>query len=91
MTQPKITRPVDAHRAGRFILATADDDGAQVAGIMRELAVDPASFLRFALELAAVSIGLAQRHVGTEWRSVLGNAIVDLELTEGEGEGGSTP
>ena len=80
MSSTKITTPADAHRAGRFVLATADNDGAQVAAIVAEMAADPPSFLRFALELAAISIGLAEQHVGQDWRGVLGSALLDLEV-----------
>lgn len=80
----KITDPSDAHRAGRFVLAVADDDGGKVAGILAELAQEPASVLRFNLELASIIIGLANRYVGEGWRETLGNALLDIELEHPE-------
>ena len=79
MTPHKITRPEDAHRAGRFVLAVADDDGQQVSNIMQEM-TEPMAFLRFALELTAISMGLARQYVGPTWRDVLGTALLDIEV-----------
>lgn len=80
----KVTRPDDAHRAGRFLLAVADDDGQQVATILDEASTDRASTLTFMLELAAIARGLAEQQYGPAWRAVLGAALLDLEMHQDE-------
>lgn len=71
---------IAAHRAGRFVLAQADQDDAAAGAVLAELTGDGRATVAFVAELAAISIGLASEHVGPRWRSVLGNALLDLEL-----------
>jgi hypothetical protein len=44
------------------------------------MTTEPMAFLWFALELTAISMGLARQYVGPTWRDVLGTALLDIEV-----------
>lgn len=83
----RLTGCSDAIRAAKFTLAVADNDGQAMLDLLGELS-SPAEVLGFTSELAAIGIGLAQRHSGPAWRSVIGNAIVELEMADERAAGG---
>lgn len=80
------TTETDARRAAVFVLAVAAGDSDQIAEVFEQCATsgDRLSAVKLSLELAALTARVAEQHLGPQWRSALGSAIVDLELrTEG--------
>ena len=77
-----LTTTIDARRAAVLVLAVAADDREQMSQIFQECATSPddMAVLKLCLELASVSVDLAEQHAGPYWRSAMGSAIVDLEL-----------
>lgn len=71
--------PADRHRAGRWVLAVADLNRAQMLDIMDELRAEPVTLPGFLFELAWLNVVLAEKHVGPDWRSRVGFDLLELE------------
>lgn len=71
-----------AHRAGRLILAIADNDDAQTIALLREAADAPGGVLALVTAIASVAIESARAIAGDEWRSVLVTSLNALELSD---------
>ncbi len=69
-----------AHRAGRLLLAIADEDTAQAAAIGREAAAEPGGIFALLVAMASVGIASARMAAGEEWRTHMVAALHGLEL-----------
>lgn len=73
-----------AHRAGRLVLALADEDTAQAAAIGRETAAEEGGIFALLVSMASVTAASAQAAFGAEWRTRMVAALHGLELGDEE-------
>ena len=69
-----------AHRAGRLVLALADEDVAQAASIGKEAAAEEGGIFALLTAMASVTAASAQATFGAEWRTRMVAALHGLEL-----------
>jgi len=81
MTDNKTTNRSDALRAGRFILAVAADDEAQITEVLKEAAQQDRGVFNLCLELAATTIGIAEANV-PDWRIILNDSLLGIDLDD---------
>ena len=84
----KATDQRDALRAGRLVLAVADDDKEQAVAIMHETMTEPGpGIVGLMVTVCQIAAGYAEAASGPTWRSGLVHGLNDMELGADDGRG----
>jgi hypothetical protein len=67
-------------RAGRLLLAVADDDLPQLTSILREAAGEEAGIITLLTAVCSVAAESCRAVAGDQWREVLVTAMHELEI-----------
>jgi hypothetical protein len=77
-----MTQNTESLRAGRLLLAVADEDLPQTVRIMHETMTEPSGIVGLVVALATVGIESAKLSYGDDWRSVMVHALNGIELKD---------